>query len=380
MSLEKQLQRWTEAGLLDPAAAQRILQFEENAGKRTLRWPAALAVGFGTLMLCAGVLLYVASHWDELSSPERFGLVLLMVIVFHVAAGLLASRVQQLGVALHAAGTVALGAGIFLAAQVFNLEEHWPSGILLWSIGAVAAWAVLRQWPQALLAALLIPTWLASDWSVRTERYLGGPENILAQGLLLLAVLYMSVPQSESNRALRTGLMWAGCLCFFPLLVLVPETGPFSGYRYSGMQTSLPGSMKAIGYGIAYAPALAIAAAVRKKGSLGVFASAAWIAILAAISRARGNWDDPWIYIWAGFGACGLCFWGVQANRKLFINFGIVLFALTVIAFYFSEVLDKFGRSMGLILLGVVFLAGGWVLHRLRSELLARAAARAEKQ
>jgi hypothetical protein len=38
-------------------------------------------------------------------------------------------------------------------------------------------------------------------------------------------------------------------------------------------------------------------------------------------------------------------------------------------------VLDKLGRSLGLILLGVIFLAGGWVLNRLRTDLIARAAA-----
>jgi hypothetical protein len=43
--------------------------------------------------------------------------------------------------------------------------------------------------------------------------------------------------------------------------------------------------------------------------------------------------------------------------------------------FYFSDVLDKLGRSIGLILLGVLFLAGGWMLNHLRSNLLARAAA-----
>ena len=76
-----------------------------------------------------------------------------------------------------------------------------------------------------------------------------------------------------------------------------------------------------------------------------------------------------------GLGACALCYWGVHDNRKLFINYGTVLFAIDLIAFYFSNVLDKLGRSMGLILLGVIFLAGGWVLNRLRGDLIARAAA-----
>jgi hypothetical protein len=49
---------------------------------------------------------------------------------------------------------------------------------------------------------------------------------------------------------------------------------------------------------------------------------------------------------------------------------GAALFAATVIAFYFSEVMDKLGRSASLIGLGVLFLAGGWALERVRRRLV----------
>jgi hypothetical protein len=40
--------------------------------------------------------------------------------------------------------------------------------------------------------------------------------------------------------------------------------------------------------------------------------------------------------------------------------------------FYFSDILDKVGRSLGLIGLGVLFLAGGWALEKTRRSLVAR--------
>src|SRR5690349_20391324 len=107
--LERQLDRWVEARLIDRLAAGRIRDFERTAPKERLRWPAILAIGFGTLMLCAGILLFVAAHWDEISPAQRFILVLGLVAVFHVAAGLLSSKVPTMGVALHFAGTVCLG-------------------------------------------------------------------------------------------------------------------------------------------------------------------------------------------------------------------------------------------------------------------------------
>jgi hypothetical protein len=49
---------------------------------------------------------------------------------------------------------------------------------------------------------------------------------------------------------------------------------------------------------------------------------------------------------------------------------GAVIFAATVLAFYFSQVMDKLGRSLSLVGLGILFLAGGWALDRLRRRLV----------
>jgi hypothetical protein len=40
---------------------------------------------------------------------------------------------------------------------------------MLSALGAVLAWLVLRQWPQALLAAVLIPCWLMGEWTSATD-------------------------------------------------------------------------------------------------------------------------------------------------------------------------------------------------------------------
>ena len=117
-------------GLIDAAAAARIRDYEtEHAGSGKLRWPAMAAIAFGALMLGGGVLLFVAAHWDALSPGARFAIVLTMVGGFHVLGALVGDSVPGLSAALHGVGTVALGAGISLAGQIFNLDEHWPSGI-----------------------------------------------------------------------------------------------------------------------------------------------------------------------------------------------------------------------------------------------------------
>jgi uncharacterized membrane protein len=71
-------------------------------------------------------------------------------------------------------------------------------------------------------------------------------------------------------------------------------------------------------------------------------------------------------------GSIGLIAWGLMEERKERINLGVAGFALTIVFFYFSNVMDKLGRSASLIGLGLLFLLGGWLLERTRRQLVAR--------
>jgi uncharacterized membrane protein len=66
--------------------------------------------------------------------------------------------------------------------------------------------------------------------------------------------------------------------------------------------------------------------------------------------------------------------WGLHESRRERVNLGIAGFAISLLMFYFSSVLDKLGRSLGLMGLGLLFLLGGWQLERLRRKLNAKIA------
>src|SRR6266852_4063212 len=218
--LDKQLEHWVSAGVVDASTAARIRTFEESQGSsERLRWPVLLAVALGGVLLCAGVLLFVAAHWDELSPSWRFTLVMFLVAVFPVAGALTEERFPALSTTFYAIGMVCVGAGIFLTAQIFNLQEHWPSGILMWAIGALAGWLLLRHWTQAALLALLVPAWLAGEWEVRTEGF-AVSNRLLTEGLLLIAITYMCARTSGEDSAARRALGWIGGIALLPLGVL----------------------------------------------------------------------------------------------------------------------------------------------------------------
>jgi len=363
--LEQKLGRWTEASVIDGATADRIRAFETSHESHKARWPVVLAIVFGSIMVGAGILLFVAAHWDDLSPAQRFLLVVTMIAVFHIAAGALMPRLRVLGIALHAVGTVALGAGIFLAGQIFNLQEHWPGGILLWAIGAVLGWALLRDWVQATLAALLVPAWIAAEWSVRAEHF-SGTERMLVQFLTLLAITYLSARREATDSHFRRALAWVGGLALLPLC------GVLSADHFEWRQmASMSVSVRIVGVLIAFGLPLLAAWLLRGKAAVWNLAFGLWVFAMGLFDS-REYSRGPAIYGVCALGAIGMVLWGVQEQRRERINLGIAGFAITIIAFYFSNVMDKLGRSASLVGFGLLFLLGGWQLEQLRRRLVAR--------
>src|ERR1017187_8446188 len=310
MELEPSLERWVEAQILDRPQADRIRQFEsEQLPRRRARWPVIMAVAFGGIMLAAGVLLFVSAHWDEMSPFQRMTLLVLAVGGFHVSGALSLARFRALGVTLHAVGTVALGGAIAMAGQIFNMQEHWPSAVLMWAAGAVAGWLLLGDWPQLAMAAILVPWWVAGEWeeAVRLSR---DAWPVISCFILLLAICYLSVrkPGADSRHDhVRTALTWLGGLALLPAALAVA----FERNTY-GHITDPDAAVLAIGWSCAILLPLALAYAFRRSAAWMNLVAALWVVGLNFAAEAR---LEILIYGWCAVGAAAMVAWGIYEFR-----------------------------------------------------------------
>lgn len=344
---------------------KRIRQCDEHNPSQGFRRSVLLAFALGALTLGAGILIFVSAYWDEISPAQRFTLALVMVAILHVGGAFVRGKFLGLSMTLHAVGTIALGKGIFLTAQIFNLEEHWPSGILLWLVGAAAAWMILGDWPQGLFCAILLPWWLAAEWFVLGETS-DAPGDVASCGLALMAVAYLIVRSRDDRRPLARSLEILGGVSLIPVIIFIAVDGP--------AHVVGPLWLLGMGVGVALLLPLSLTFWLRRQELPMVALAAAWIGLLDAISRSR---RDPAevnleVYGWCVIAAVAMIAWGVKEARVGRINLGILGIGITVLVFYFDHLSDKMGRAESLISVGIPFLYGGWVLQRLRRRLVAR--------
>jgi len=403
--IEPLLNRWQSAGALDAEAAARIRALERKdtaqadavapGGLRDrgpqrqvdvagVRWLGATALFCAAILIACGVILFVSAHWDQFSPGARFALVIALVAVFHIAGGIARTNFRGLSIALHAVGTYSTGAAIVLVGEIFNLEYHWPNAVLLWALAALAGWMLLRDQGQQTLALLLVPGWIFCEVGARVNGYIGD-SAYMGRLAFVWGILYITFFLGSRRKAVQGILFAAG--------VVAAVAGIYEMLSnwvcFSANQSFVPFGTRVWAWVAIAAVPLIVAAFHGHKGLISI---AAAIAFAIALPWCYRTWTesykgpngtvvtytrtDPNLLAHALVAAFAvfLCWWGVRLVSRALVNLGIVGFAAAVGWFYFSDILSKMNRSLGLIGLGVLFLAGGWALEKMRRRILKRMA------
>lgn len=188
-----EIDRWKAEGLVTPEQGDRIRQRYDQppaaAPADAVPWGLLVFSTAGAIVIGLGVILLFAYNWGEIPKSGKLALVFGAVIGAHAGGMRLLTRAgwqPKLGEALVALGTMFYGAGIWLVAQIYNIDEHYPNGFLFWALGALAmAWAI-RSTANGLLAVVLLTIWGSCEvFDFRSPEYWS--VLLVAGGLLPLA-------------------------------------------------------------------------------------------------------------------------------------------------------------------------------------------------
>jgi hypothetical protein len=251
--------------------------------------------------------------------------------------------------------------------------------VLLWALAALAGWILLHDEAQQTLSLLLFPAWILSEFSFAAEGHIG--ESVyIGRFLIVWAVLYLTFFLG-SKRKIVQGILFAVGAIYSVVGVVVL----LDGWRSWGDHTYLPLGLRTWGWvDIAVLPLL-FAVFKFRKSVIPVLVAIVFSIALPWCQRSwteyfnYGNVHNSYVCYGPNLAAHALVaafcvfiiWWGVRLASQALVNLGIVGFAITVIWFYFSDIMDKLGRSLGLIGLGILFLAGGWALEKTRRNLVA---------
>jgi uncharacterized membrane protein len=159
--LVSQMKDWQSSGIVSAEQTSRILELYESQEQLTERQQSAALttlMGVAAFLVGLGVLLLIGYNWEAMPDALK------LLIIFGVVTGTQLTALhlhfrreaRWLSEVAFLMGCLFYGAGIFLVAQIFHLNAHYPDGIWWWAIG-VLPFALCLETPllHLLLAALL---------------------------------------------------------------------------------------------------------------------------------------------------------------------------------------------------------------------------------
>lgn len=194
--LKCELQRWKSEGTIsetqfDAIASQYDSQVDSDNKKTTAFYTLISAA---SVLAGAALLLLIGYNWEALNYIAKLGIIFGITMSFQGLT--LVSRFRWENIALSEIfsflSCICFGSGIWLIAQIFNLNAHYPDGFLWWALGSLPL-AFLGQ--SSLLWFLVVTLeiiWCfteASIFSNSTWIFFGRNTNLPAAAYLMPLLL-----------------------------------------------------------------------------------------------------------------------------------------------------------------------------------------------
>jgi uncharacterized membrane protein len=260
--LAKKVPIWIESGVLTPEQGRRLLVDAPTVDGRS-NLAVRILIAISALLFGLGAISFFAFNWAAMPKWLKLLTVFGAFIAVHIAGAVSGSKPERSAQAefFHLLGTLFFGAAIMLIAQIYHIDEHFPNGVLLWSLGALLMAVSLNSTPQMVVYAALLVVWqfmerrydLPQAWAVALAAGTLVPfavykKHAFAVAVAVIAVVIVTTVQLSYHRiGVNGSLFLLGVLCLGvarrvrttsqPALAVPLET--VGGILYYAMLTTL---------------------------------------------------------------------------------------------------------------------------------------------
>lgn len=405
MTIEHALAYWQEKKLLTPGKAEELRSSLQQAHAEAPSRAISIFSAVGGILIGLGVILFVASNWDELTPVVKIGILMLTMIGTGGIGYTLAyerGSYEKTGLALLFVNVLVFGASIFLIAQIYHLQMNYWLGALLWCLGAAVFAYILQSRLHLWLAVpllLLFIGWLRTfavtgfaselDFLFDDRNSLFVLLPTIGAGIVSLGILH------RRPAALRFGantlFYWGVFLVLLTLVISTADKSVF--YYFLRFRFDLTNSIVLLLSLIAFGGALLAGTFETKQGRWGLLALGLYLLFLHLLV-----YVPQWVgfplneSLHVGFNSYGnypivtgffvihivlvfvflltVIWYGTVLRMPGIINMAMLGLAVTIIIQYFSWVFEMFDRSIAFILGGLLILALSAALERKRRQLV----------
>jgi len=140
--LQTALSNWQQQGIVTPEQASRIQSLypheEPDAPGKQNRILYVLGA-MAAFLFGAALLLVIGYNWNEMAREAKLGIMLAGTALVHGLGFWFHRRMgwPLAGEIAHFLGCIVYGAGIWLVAQAYHLDAHYPDGMWWWALGVL---------------------------------------------------------------------------------------------------------------------------------------------------------------------------------------------------------------------------------------------------
>ncbi len=163
-----ELDAWRTGGILADDQSARILNLYETT-EETARRKHSLALfalsGLASVMIGAAVLLAVSYNWQAMSAAVKLTIIFGTLLGAFVVAYWLRfhTQFQLASEIVFFLNGVFYGAAIWLIAQVFHIQSHYPDGVWFWALGVLPLALCLDTLLLHALYVALLAIWVGTE-------------------------------------------------------------------------------------------------------------------------------------------------------------------------------------------------------------------------